>query len=270
MAQSSKLRTEGLQSARDFDATKLRQYPPDKPVATQSKERAGRNSPGKSMGSSTSDGDWLAKRMTGDLKIDDGEGEVSWEDLADSVQPAPAEKKSTGNPPSRPGHSSAASKRAAAALEAGGDDAVALECSGFPASWKTYHLEDAFSDGGADRDSFRIKWINDTSALIIFGSTSAAKQAYATVCTNPFFKVTLFKGKLEGPGPAVNEARPVTSDVVARRLISGALGIAVKKRTPEERAAEDAKLKEAQAQRERAAQARKQRELDLAAAFDDS
>lgn len=79
----------------------------------------------------------------------------------------------------------------------------------------------------------------------------------------------VYKGDLDGPGPATNEARPVTSDVVARRLISGALGIAVKRRTPEERAADEAKLKEAQLQRESAVRARQQREAELAAAFAD-
>lgn len=244
--QQQQRRTEGLKSAREYDATTLRQYPPDKPAATTLKEKS-KSSPGKS-GAAGGDVDSLSSRVAKDLKLEDDDDDEaadedggSWEDLAgDSSKPVGSWRSNqSSSSPAKP-----QSWRRDHWEEPG--DGCTLECSGFPASWKTYHLEDAFSEGGTDRDSFRIKWVNDTCALIIFRSNTAAKQAYAQVCTNPFFKVTPFKGKLDGPGPSVNEARPVTSDVVARRLISGALGLSVKKRTPEERAAEEAKLKEAQ------------------------
>ncbi|KAI9026283.1 hypothetical protein DFJ74DRAFT_704759 [Hyaloraphidium curvatum] len=253
---TQKLRTEGLKSARDFDATSLRTYPAERPERQERLKKT--------------DVDALAGRVANSLALDgsakdaaaDGEGETSWEELANSVPISRPSSAPTGPPRATP-------SRKPVHVD-GLDESVALECSGFPASWKTYHLEAAFTDVGVDKDAYRIKWVNDTSALIVFRSSIAAKQAYAAVCTNPFFKVRGYKGQLDNDRPAENEARPVTSDVVARRLISGALGIAAKKRTPEERATEDAKLKEAQAKREREAQARQQRQRDLDDAFGES
>lgn len=148
-------RTEGLKSARDFDATSLRQYPPDRPERLQG-------------GSPRHDRDLgvLSGRLSESLRLgDDNDRDGSWEDLLDDSSTNEV-KNGSSLPSSRP---SSAKKPS----WGGSEDAVALECSGFPAAWKTYHLEDAFSEGGVDRDSFRIRWVNDTSALIVFRTTAA-------------------------------------------------------------------------------------------------
>lgn len=50
-----------------------------------------------------------------------------------------------------------------------------LDCSGFPASFKTYHIQDMFRIYEDMPGSFKIKWMDDTRALIIFGSAATGK-----------------------------------------------------------------------------------------------
>ncbi|GJJ77365.1 hypothetical protein EMPS_09724 [Entomortierella parvispora] len=148
------------------------------------------------------------------------------------------------------------------------DDMYILELYGFSSSIKTMHLTDMFSAYENRAGGFRIKWVDDTKALVIFESAAVAKQAYAANVNNSIAKIKPYTGadkdtiRNEGKpsSGAYNGARPQKTDSVARRLVQGALGLRVR-RTPEQIAEEKALLQAAKdarhAQRE---EERRQRE----------
>lgn len=43
-----------------------------------------------------------------------------------------------------------------------------LDCHDFPPSFQTHHLHDIFRNYEAMRGGYKIKWLSDTRALIIF------------------------------------------------------------------------------------------------------
>lgn len=63
-----------------------------------------------------------------------------------------------------------------------------LQLSRFPSSFKTPDLIGIFEDV-CDKDAFRIKWIDDTTALAIFRDPEIAKTAYLKVLGDAFVKV---------------------------------------------------------------------------------
>ncbi|KXS20870.1 hypothetical protein M427DRAFT_347333 [Gonapodya prolifera JEL478] len=163
--------------------------------------------------------------------------EDDWESLADDVGKL---RLSQTNSDTRRGATSNERKAKVPAGESGGKTKV-LKISSFPASWKAHDIENIYK---AYVGSFRIKWIDDTSAYVIFRDVRTA--AFASSVGDPFIVVTPHSEPIKDEtteeeverGP-----RPVTTDLVARRLISGALGINVR-RTSEGRKAEEAKLAE--------------------------
>ncbi|KAG8834655.1 hypothetical protein FRC18_001699 [Serendipita sp. 400] len=60
-----------------------------------------------------------------------------------------------------------------------------LALSGFPASLKTRDIQAAFAEYENDRGGFKIKWIDDTSLLIVFNDAAVAKKAYLSTLVNP-------------------------------------------------------------------------------------
>ncbi|KAL1920565.1 uncharacterized protein VTP21DRAFT_942 [Calcarisporiella thermophila] len=101
-----------------------------------------------------------------------------------------------------------------------------LDVYDFPASFKTHHLHDIFRGYENMRGGYRIKWLEDTRALIIFEHPATAKKAYLENVNNPLAKVKPYTGSLDilrrNNG---NKTRPQTTDAVARRLVNGALGV---------------------------------------------
>lgn len=105
-----------------------------------------------------------------------------------------------------------------------------IEIYDFPALFKTEDLLDAFienSDGG-----MKIKWIDNTHALGVFSSESAAIQALA-LC-HPLLKTrALAEGSKKAKGKAIRCAefiqpvkeRPKTDCAVAQRMVTRALGL---------------------------------------------
>ncbi|XP_054866660.1 R3H and coiled-coil domain-containing protein 1 isoform X2 [Amphiprion ocellaris] len=104
-----------------------------------------------------------------------------------------------------------------------------IEIYDFPAVLKTDDLLDAFveySDGG-----MKIQWVDNTHALGVFPSESAALRALS-IC-HPLLKTrTLAKGSKKAKGKAIRSAefiqpvkeRPRTDCAVARRMVTRALG----------------------------------------------
>ncbi|XP_077429681.1 R3H and coiled-coil domain-containing protein 1 [Vanacampus margaritifer] len=105
-----------------------------------------------------------------------------------------------------------------------------IEIYDFPAMFKTDDLLDAFaeySDGGMN-----IKWVDNTHALGIFATQTAALHALS-IC-HPLLKArTLAEGSKKAKGKAIRraefiqpvKARPKTDSAVARRMVTRALGL---------------------------------------------
>lgn len=60
-----------------------------------------------------------------------------------------------------------------------------LSLSGFPQSLKTRDVQQAFSEYDQDRGGFRIKWVDDTSLLLVFNDATVAKKAYLNTLLSP-------------------------------------------------------------------------------------
>ncbi|NWT94432.1 R3HC1 protein, partial [Urocynchramus pylzowi] len=110
-----------------------------------------------------------------------------------------------------------------------GDLGHVTEIYDFPSSLKTEDLMEIFSD--FHESGFKIQWVDDTHALGIFSSLSAASQAlgrrYPCLKIRPLIHATkqskvkaLQRPKLLQLG----KERPQTDTAVARRLVSHALG----------------------------------------------
>ncbi|CAL1264956.1 unnamed protein product [Larinioides sclopetarius] len=128
-----------------------------------------------------------------------------------------------------------------------------VELYGFPREFVTQDLISAFSI--FQQSSFSIKWVDDCHALAIFTSPALANQALQI--KHPFMKVRpLSEGIKESKAKArwcahyaePQKPRPATSAVLARRLVSGALGLKVQA-TKEQRDHERSILKEAKEKR---------------------
>ncbi|BFF98814.1 coiled-coil domain-containing protein R3HCC1L [Drosophila madeirensis] len=137
-----------------------------------------------------------------------------------------------------------------------------LEVSNFPVEFKTPDLLMLFSQYKGS--GFDIKWVDDTHALAVFSSSRIAAEVltmgHPFVKLKPLAEATLesrLKAKKAG---AVSlqpyRQRPETCTALARRLVSGALGVKLAT-APEERENERRVLREA---KERKLLAAKQRD----------
>ncbi|XP_037504236.1 R3H and coiled-coil domain-containing protein 1 isoform X2 [Rhipicephalus sanguineus] len=134
-----------------------------------------------------------------------------------------------------------------------------LEMYDFPAEFETKDLVTALS---SCRDQFNIKWVDDTHALAIFSTPFAATEALSL--QNSLMKMrhvseaskqSKLKIKHCSEFLMPYKPRPQTSASVARRLVSGALGMRVKVDV-EQRRKELQILKEAKGKRKTAAKQR--------------
>ena len=91
---------------------------------------------------------------------------------------------------------------------------VILDCYDFPSAFKTHHLHDIFREYENMRGGYRIKWKDDTRALIIFEHPTTgkmilitmnithliilfiilAKKAYIDNVSNPLAKIRPYNG----------------------------------------------------------------------------
>jgi len=148
-----------------------------------------------------------------------------------------------------------------------------LDVFGFPATFKTHNLHEIFHEYENMRGGYRIKWMDDTRALIIFEHPATARKAYLDNVANPMASVKPYDGPTDflqknannANNPIPPRARPQTTDVVARRLVHGALGVRGP-RSPEQRQAERQLFQNARDQRDqrRAEEVRRAQELEAA------
>ncbi|CAO3592438.1 unnamed protein product [Absidia cylindrospora] len=88
-----------------------------------------------------------------------------------------------------------------------GEPTVVLDCRDFPKSFKTHHLHDIFREYENIRGGYRIKWMDDTRALIIFEHPATAKKAYINNVSNAYAKIRPYEGPtdfLSAPAPQMN------------------------------------------------------------------
>lgn len=134
-----------------------------------------------------------------------------------------------------------------------------LELYDFPAEFETKDLVSALS---SSRDQFNIKWVDDTHALAVFSTPFAATDALGLqtplVRMRPVAeasKQSKMKVKTSGEFLMPYKPRPQTSASVARRMVSGALGVRMEV-DGELRKKEIAMLREAKGKRKSAAKQR--------------
>ncbi|XP_043932851.1 coiled-coil domain-containing protein R3HCC1L [Protopterus annectens] len=128
-----------------------------------------------------------------------------------------------------------------------------IEIFSFPANFRTEDLLQTFSS--YLKKGFDVRWVDDTHALGIFASPFAARDALSS--TNPLVKVrplsqasAAAKAKARRCSEFLQPARerPATTAALARRLVTGALGIK-STQTKADREAERRKLQEARDRR---------------------
>ncbi|XP_009875777.1 PREDICTED: R3H and coiled-coil domain-containing protein 1, partial [Apaloderma vittatum] len=111
-----------------------------------------------------------------------------------------------------------------------GDFGHVTEIYDFPPSLKTEHLLEVFSD--FHESGFKIQWVDDTHALGIFSSLSAASQAlgrrYPSLKIRPLIHATKqskIKALQRPKLLHLAKERPQTDTAVAKRLVTRALGL---------------------------------------------
>ncbi|KAI9209838.1 uncharacterized protein BJ171DRAFT_485171 [Polychytrium aggregatum] len=147
---------------------------------------------------------------------------------------------------------------------------LALELYDFPPTWKTHDIHAIFRQFEDAKGGYRLKWLEDTKALIIFGNALTAKTAYLETLDHPFVRVKPYEGRIPTDGSNSSQPRPVTTDMVARRMIAGALGVRTVRKTAEEMALDKQKLRDAENERRAQAAAKLKRERELNAAWEGS
>ncbi|KAI9314248.1 hypothetical protein BX666DRAFT_1971749 [Dichotomocladium elegans] len=109
------------------------------------------------------------------------------------------------------------------------DPTVVLDCYDFPSAFKTHHLHDIFREYENMRGGYRIKWMDDTRALIIFEHPTTAKKAYIDNVSNPLAKIRPYSGPtdfLKSSMPTTPR-RPTSIDL-KRASFNGAGGFGLK------------------------------------------
>ncbi|XP_075223414.1 uncharacterized protein LOC142325482 [Lycorma delicatula] len=144
--------------------------------------------------------------------------------------------------------------------ERSSDGECIVEIYGFPAEFKTRDLLNIFA-AYRSRAGFQLKWVDDTHALGVFNSPVVADEVLQ--CELPFVKTRPLRLALPEsrnkartiPITLPPAARPKTCPALAKRLVTGALGLRIptdRKKREEEKLI----LKEARDQRRLAAKQR--------------
>ncbi|CED84564.1 Uncharacterized conserved protein [Phaffia rhodozyma] len=88
-----------------------------------------------------------------------------------------------------------------------------LSLSNFPKELKTRDLIAAFSEWEGEPGGFKVKWVDDTNALIVFGEAATAKKAYLRTLLQPHSHLTAEAVVRPYDGP---DAQNIISNVNAR------------------------------------------------------
>ncbi|KAJ3188628.1 hypothetical protein HDU85_004342 [Gaertneriomyces sp. JEL0708] len=145
-------------------------------------------------------------------------------------------------------------------------DYTTLELS-VPPIFKTHDIDSILADLQNSRGGYKIHWKNDTTAFAVFQHPLTAKSGFAAATQIPFVSVKPYCGKMDTSAtdtPAEAKSRPVMTDMVARRLVAGALGMRTRQKSQEAVAADLEKIRLAKEKRqeEQRLQAERRRRID--------
>ncbi|ORZ18720.1 hypothetical protein BCR42DRAFT_490044 [Absidia repens] len=119
--------------------------------------------------------------------------------------------------------------RATATQDVMDDDDAVLECIATPLELE--ELQDIIEKYESMRGGCRIQTIDDTKALVVFGHPSTAKRAWTENRDNGKIKIQSYRGPIDiiEDIPIVRKStmnqRPRPTNMVAKRLIHGSLGL---------------------------------------------
>eukprot|EP01136_Pigoraptor_vietnamica_P003797 Opistho-1_new@33475 len=127
-----------------------------------------------------------------------------------------------------------------------------VEAYGFPAEMKAAELTRELAPLVPHAGQYSLKWVDSTHALLTFATAAAAEGAVANCCSEVLrlrpWAYASVQAK-EALGDTVPQ-RPQTTAVVARRLVTGALGIRAPPRSQEAAEKDRRVLAEARERRE--------------------
>ncbi|OQR79309.1 hypothetical protein BIW11_00172 [Tropilaelaps mercedesae] len=146
------------------------------------------------------------------------------------------------------------------AVKHGDEMGHVLELFGFPAEFRTRELMIFLKGVGGNPE---IRWVDDEHALAVFSTATAARNALNQTKDGVIKRRPLSEASQSSQAKAKetgielpHKARPETSSLIAKRLVSGALGIPVPV-SREEREKEKLLHKEAKERRRQAKQQKK-------------
>ncbi|KAI9327279.1 acyl-CoA N-acyltransferase [Obelidium mucronatum] len=136
-------------------------------------------------------------------------------------------------------------------------DSPTFECVNIPEPFATTKQILSLLPNDETRSVCRLKWttsedFSDKSVILKFPTLATAKEAYTCLHRRGVFKVKPCDGltaAVGGASPSPSK-RPIQTDAVARRLIAGALGVKLAKKTPEQLDLEQRKKEQVLAERE--------------------
>ena len=131
----------------------------------------------------------------------------------------------------------------------------------FPKSYESKDIQNLISKDFTEPLDFRIKWINDTSVHVIFKDSQLAQSILDANPNHPIAKFSIYNNNNRSQ-------RPLTTDIVARRLVAGALGVRISN-SSELDAKESLKIQKAKELKQIAKKEMEKRELELNDAWDE-
>ncbi|KAJ3248412.1 hypothetical protein HDU78_000574 [Chytriomyces hyalinus] len=156
--------------------------------------------------------------------------------------------------------------------------ALCLECYHFPPRFEPRDVVDLLADDSL-KSLCEGKWgspegdTSKTSILLVFAERSVAKRAFATLSCRRELKVRpcpagvqTSDSQLGSPSPS---KRPLRTDAVARRLIAGALGLKLEKKSAEAIARDEEKKRLVREERVAQSRAAARREEEFQKAWDE-
>ncbi|KAJ3267017.1 hypothetical protein HDU77_006957 [Chytriomyces hyalinus] len=156
--------------------------------------------------------------------------------------------------------------------------ALCLECYHFPPLFEPRDVVDLLADDSL-KSLCEGKWgspegdTSKTSILLVFAERSVAKRAFATLSCRRELKVRPWPAgvqssdsQLGSPSPS---KRPLRTDAVARRLIAGALGLKLEKKSAEAIARDEEKKRLVREERVAQSRAAARREEEFQKAWDE-
>ncbi|KAL5037628.1 hypothetical protein BDV3_007267 [Batrachochytrium dendrobatidis] len=132
-------------------------------------------------------------------------------------------------------------------LDRTGSETRVLEVCGIPPFFRQSNIQRLMSESIKQNVHISVKMESETKAFVLFPTSTLACTAYHNTKNHPEVQVKpSIEYTIESPrAPTSGSLRPVTTDMTARRLIAGALGIQTPQKSKQGMAEDRRKLQEA-------------------------